>query len=58
MDVSRARTIPTWYDKHIIVSISHVLIEHEFLVQITSTYPESVDISAALSLTPFTVLPY
>ena len=54
MDVSGARTIPTRYDKHIIVSILYVLIEHESGVQTTSTYPELDAGPDALSLVPFT----
>ena len=45
-EISGARTIPT-YDKHIIVSILYVFIEHESGFQITSTYPESDVVSAA-----------
>ena len=29
MGISGARTIPTLYDKHMIISILYVLIEHE-----------------------------
>ena len=55
---SGARTIPACYDKHIIVSILYVLIEHTSGVQITSKYPGLGAVSAALSLAPITVLPY
>ena len=58
MNVSGARMIPTRYDKHIIVSILYVLIGHEAWVQITCTKPESDAVSATLSLTSFTMLPY
>ena len=44
-----------FYDKHIIVSILYGLIEHESEGKITSTYPESDAVIAALSLTLFTV---
>ena len=55
---SGARTIPAWYDKHIIANILYVLIEHESGVQITSKYPGLGAVSAALSLAQITVLPY
>ena len=57
MGVSGARTIPTGYNKHMIVSILYVLIEHETWVQITPIHPEADTIPAALSTAPFTVLP-
>ena len=50
--------ILTWYVKHIIVNILHSLIEQESQIHITSTYNESDVVSAAFSLTPFTVFPY
>ena len=53
-----ARTIPALYDKDIIANTMYVLIEHESGVQITSKYPGLGAVSAALSLTPITVLPY
>ena len=58
MCVSGARTIPTWYDKQIIGSMFYVFTEHESGEQITSKFPESGAVSAALSLTPFTVFSY
>ena len=58
MGASGARMIPTRYNKHMIVSILYVLIEHETWDQITPTYPEADAVPAALSLAQFTVLPY
>ena len=58
MRISGARTIPTLYDKHIIVSMFYVFTEHESGEQITSIFPESDSVSAALSLTSYTVLSF
>ena len=58
MDVSGARTIPTCYDTHIIVSIFYEVTEHESGKQITSTSHESDAVSEASGRTLFTVLLY
>ena len=56
MDVLGARTIPTLYDQHKIVSALYVIIELESGFRITATYPESEVVSAVLTLTSFIVL--
>ena len=52
------RMIPVKQEKHLLVSFLYVLIEHQSVVQITSTYPKSYNVSFALSLAACTVIPY
>ena len=58
LGVSGARTIPIWQEKHLLVSFLYVLIEHQYVAQITSTYPKSYNVSIALSLAAYIVIPY
>ena len=57
-EVSGARTIPVWQEKHLLVSFLYVVIEYLSVVQITSAYPTSYIVSVALSLAACTVIPY
>ena len=56
--VSGARTIPVWQEKHLLVSFLYVVIEYLSVVQITSAYPKSYNVSVALSLAACTVISY
>ena len=57
-EVSGARKIPVWQEKHLLVSFLYVVIEYLSVVQITSAYPTSYYVSVALSLAACTVIPY
>ena len=50
--------VPVWQEKHLLVGFLYVLIEHQSVVQITSTYPKSYNVSVTLSLAAYTVIPY
>ena len=58
LGVSGARMIPVWQEKDLLVSFLYVLIEHQSVVKITSTYRKSYIGSVALSLAACTVIHY